>query len=153
MPNGLPPLSADELEAVRLWIYAGAPQTGTVGGTESLLNACLPPPEPLIIKPLDPPRRTGVQFVMPPWHLEAHSEHELCFATYYDITEQVPEEFQDPSGTMFRFAGQELRQDPQSHHLILNRYIGSATTFTILRSARGPATAATRPARRASRRI
>ena len=26
----------------------------------------------------------------------------------------------DPSGTLFRFSGQDLRQDPQSHHLILN---------------------------------
>ena len=32
---------------------------------------------------------------MPPWHLEAHSEHEICFATYYDISAQVPKEFQD----------------------------------------------------------
>jgi hypothetical protein len=127
MPSGLPPLSEGELEAMRLWIFAGAPQTGTVGGTETLLNACLPPPEPITIKPLDPPARDeGVQFVMPPWKLEAHSEHELCFATYYDVSSQVPKEFQDPSGTMFRFSGTELRQDPQSHHLILNRYIGSA---------------------------
>ncbi|HVO26521.1 MAG TPA: hypothetical protein VMW56_23165 [Candidatus Margulisiibacteriota bacterium] len=123
----LPALSADELEALRLWIYSGAPQTGTVPGTESLLNACLPPAEPLTIKPLDPPAAgTGIQFVMPPWHLEAHSEHELCFATYYDISAQVPKEFQDPTGTMFRFSSNELRQDPQSHHLILNRYFGSA---------------------------
>ncbi len=127
MPNNLPALSADELEALRLWIYTGAPQTGTVPGTESLLNACLPPAEPLTIKPLDPPPAdVGFQFVMPDWHLEAHSEHELCFATYYDISAQVPKEFQDPSGTMFRFSANDLRQDPSSHHLILNRYIGSA---------------------------
>ncbi len=131
MPNGLPPLSASELEAVRLWIFSGAPQTGTVGGTETLLNACLPPPEPITIKPLDPPRTVdgvpqGVQFVMPPWALEAHSEHEICFATYYDITDQVPTQFQDPTHTMFRFSGTELRQDPQSHHLILNRFVGTA---------------------------
>ncbi len=126
MPNGLAALSENELEAVRLWIFSGAPQTGTVGGTESLLNACLPPPEPITIKPLDPPPAgTGVQFVMPPWHLEAHSEHEICFATYYDISSQVPPAFQDPTGTMFRFSGNELRQDPQSHHLILNRYFGT----------------------------
>jgi hypothetical protein len=122
-----PALSTDELEALRLWIYSGAPETGTVPGTESLLNACLPPAEPLTIKPLDPPAAgSGVQFVMPPWHLEAHSEHELCFATYYDVSAQVPPQYQDPSGTMFRFSSSELRQDPQSHHLILNRYLGSA---------------------------
>ncbi len=127
MPNGLPPLSAEELELVRLWIYSGAPETGTVPGTEKLLDACLPPPKPILIEPLAAPRAgEGVQFVMPPWPLEAHGEHELCFATYYDVTAQVPEEFRDPTGTMFRFAGQELRQDPQSHHLILNRYFGSA---------------------------
>ena len=33
MPNNLPGLSKDELELVRLWIYAGAPQSGTVAGT------------------------------------------------------------------------------------------------------------------------
>jgi hypothetical protein len=127
MPNGLPPLSKDELELVRLWIYNGAPETGTVAGTDKLLGACLPPPTPITIEPLAPPAAgEGIQFVMPPWKLEAHSEHEICFATYYDITDQVPKEFQDPSGTMFRFAGQELRQDPQSHHLILNRYFGRA---------------------------
>jgi hypothetical protein len=127
MPNNLPGLSADELELVRLWIFAGAPKTGTVGGTETLLNACLPPPEPITIQPLDPPAAgKGIQFIMPPWKLEAHSEHEICFATYYDISDQVPADFQDPNGALFRFGGQELRQDPQSHHLILNRYIGAA---------------------------
>jgi len=127
MPNGLPPLSKDELELVRLWIYSGAPETGTVAGTPALLGACLPPPTPITIEPLAAPAPgDGIQFEMPPWKLEAHSEHEICFATYYDITDRVPKEFQDPTGTYFRFSGQELRQDPQSHHLILNRYFGHA---------------------------
>jgi hypothetical protein len=126
MPNGLPPLSADELELVRLWIYSGAPETGTVAGTDKLLGACLPPPTPITIEPLAPPASgEGVQFVMPPWQLEAHSEHEICFATYYDITDRVPKEFLDPTGTMFRISGQELRQDPQSHHLVLQREFGT----------------------------
>jgi len=127
MPNNLPALSEDELELMRLWIFAGAPKTGTVGGTDALLSACLPPPQPITIAPLDPPAADkGIQFVMPPWHLEAHSEHELCFATYYDISGQVPSQFLDPTGQLFRFDGQELRQDPQSHHLILNYYTGPA---------------------------
>jgi hypothetical protein len=127
MPSGLPPLTPDELELVRLWIYSGAPETGTIPGTEALLDACLPVATPITIEPLaPPPPGDGVQFVMPPWTLEAHSEHELCFATYYDVSAQIPKEFQDPGGTMFRFSGQELRQDPQSHHLILNRYFGPA---------------------------
>ncbi|MBY0277439.1 hypothetical protein K2Z84_19075 [Candidatus Binatia bacterium] len=120
MPNGLPALSADELELLRLWIYAGAPREGTVNGTQGLLNACLPDPEPIVIKPLDPPAPAdGVQFVMPQWPLEKKSEHELCFATYYDFTDEVPEAYKDPSGELFRFSGFELRQDPQSHHLLL----------------------------------
>jgi len=118
MPNGLEPLTANELEALRLWIYAGAPKEGTVGGTETLLDACLPEPKPIIIEPLAPPAPgEGVQFVMPTWDLPSKSEHELCFATYYDITDQVPEPF--VNNGMFRFKGFELRQDPQSHHLIL----------------------------------
>lgn len=128
MPNGLPPLSADELEALRLWIYAGAPLDGTVSGTDKLLDACLPTPKPILIRPLDPPAAgEGFQLTMPPWHLEAHSEHEICFATYYDISQQVPAEFQDPSGQLVRFSTTDLRQDPQSHHLILNRYVGPAS--------------------------
>lgn len=125
MPNGLPPISADELEAVRMWIYAGASETGVVEGTSELLNACLPTPEPILIEPLAPPAPgTGIQLVMPEWDLEAHSEREICFASYYDITDQVPVEYQDPTGTMFRFSTSELRQDPSSHHLILSRYFG-----------------------------
>jgi hypothetical protein len=121
MPAVGPGLTLQELEAMRLWIYAGAPETGTVAGTEDLLGACLPDPEPLVIEPLDPPPAgEGVQFVMPAWRLPALSEHEICFATYYDFSDQIPPQFQDPSGTFFRFDAQELRQDAQSHHLILN---------------------------------
>jgi len=121
MPLAGAPLSEDELELVRLWIHAGAPETGTAADTQELIDGCLPPVEPITIKPLPPPASDeGIQFVMPPWRLEAGSEHEVCFASYYDVSAQVPEEFQDPSGTFFRFGGQELRQDPQSHHLILN---------------------------------
>jgi hypothetical protein len=39
MPIGDPPVDADELEVVRLWIAAGAPETGAVAGAQALL-AC-----------------------------------------------------------------------------------------------------------------
>jgi len=121
MPNNLPAISGNELEALRLWISSGAPRTGTVPGTEPLLDACLPEAKPIVIKPLDPPAPgEGVQFVLPPVHLPKKHEQELCFATYYDVRDQVPAEYLDPSGTMFRFSEQELRQDPQSHHLTLS---------------------------------
>lgn len=127
MPNGgLPALTTDELEAVRKWIYAGAPEAGNVPGTGELLGACLPPARPFRIRPLAAPAPAdGFQFKLPPFRLKAHSEVEYCFATYYDLTSVVPKEFQDPTGTTFYQDGSELRQDPQSHHLILNRYFGA----------------------------
>ena len=45
MPRGLPAITPDELEAIRLWIQFGAPKDGVVAGTEALLDACLPPAE------------------------------------------------------------------------------------------------------------
>jgi hypothetical protein len=42
MPLGGDPLTTQELEAVRLWIEGGAPETGTVDGTGELLGVCLP---------------------------------------------------------------------------------------------------------------
>lgn len=41
MPIGDPPLDADELEALRLWIAAGAPASGTVADAHALLD-CRP---------------------------------------------------------------------------------------------------------------
>src|SRR5207237_238030 len=82
----------------------------------------LPPLTPITAIPLDaPPPDQGHQFVMPPWRLEAHSQHELCFATYFDFTDQVPAPFKDSFGN-FLWNAQSLRQDPQSHHLILNLF-------------------------------
>jgi hypothetical protein len=40
-------------------------------------------------------------------------------ATYYDFAQQVPEGSTDPTGQLFRWRGFEVRQDPQSHHLLL----------------------------------
>ncbi len=120
MPVGETTLSPDELMLLRTWIKAGAPAEGTVLDTEELIDGCLPPIEPVIIRPLDPPAPgEGLQLVMPEYPLEAGSEREICFAQYYDLTDTVPAEFQNPAGTHFRIVGSDLRQDPQSHHLIL----------------------------------
>jgi hypothetical protein len=124
MPQGLTPLSVGELEAVREWIEQGAPRTGTVPGTGELLDACLPPAKPIEIEPLVPPAPgTGVQVRMPRWQLPANTEDEVCFASYYDVTDQVPEKYRGPNGT-FRFNFEKIRQDPLSHHLIVDYYIG-----------------------------
>ena len=57
--------------------------------------------------------------MLPPQNLAAESEHEVCFATYYDFSDTVPADYKDPTGQYFRYSGQELRQDPTSHHLVL----------------------------------
>ena len=129
MPQGgLPPLTLDELSVVQLWIEAGAPQTGVVPGTGDLLNACLPPPEPLQTKPLDPPAPgTGIQLRAPRQVLVPHSEREVCFVTYYDVTDQVPEEFRGPTGDTFRYKRIDARMDPLSHHVVTIPYNGKAS--------------------------
>ncbi|MDX2170726.1 MAG: hypothetical protein SF182_26885 [Deltaproteobacteria bacterium] len=127
MPLGaLPGLSENELEALRRWVEVGAPRTATVAGTADLLDACLPPQEPIEIEPLaPPPPGEGVQLHMPVWIVKKKSESEVCYASYYDFTDQVPEQFRGPDGT-FRFKRQQIRQDPLSHHLIVNLYDGMA---------------------------
>ena len=117
-------LSEDEVEAVRRWIYGAATQTGSIPGVGDLLDACLPEPEPLQIKPLEKPAYgEGVQLQMPQWTVPAGSEDEVCFASYYDVTDEVPESMHGPGDT-FCYNVEQLRQDPLSHHLIVNQYIG-----------------------------
>jgi len=133
MPNGLPPISTDELEAVRKWIRAGAPQTGIVPETDRLLASCLPPPDPIKIRrPPVPAVNEGIQLHAPPWDIAANGEDEVCYATYYDYTAQIPAEFQapcpdywgGPSKMCFFWNGDELTQDPNSHHSIIHLYKG-----------------------------
>ncbi|MFM8411171.1 MAG: hypothetical protein ACKOCT_12935 [Alphaproteobacteria bacterium] len=128
MPSGLPAITNEELEALRIWIEAGAPPTGSVGDSirgdadyvGNLLGACLPPSELVSIQPLaEPAAGEGVQFRMPTFLLTASTEREVCFAQYYDFSDQVPEEFQDRERGVFFVNGSHLRQDPGSHHLVL----------------------------------
>jgi cysteine-rich repeat protein len=125
MPSTGPALSEDELEALRLWIYGAASRTGAFPGVGELLDACLPEPEPIEIRPLDPPAAgDGLQLYMPQWTVDAKSEEEVCFATYYDLSDQIPPEARGPGDT-FCYNVEQLRQDPLSHHLIVNRYTGN----------------------------
>tara|TARA_B100001093_G_C26799847_1_gene1002855 strand:+ start:280 stop:1920 length:1641 start_codon:yes stop_codon:yes gene_type:complete len=121
MPTGGDAIPAELLDALRLWIYAGAPRTGTVAGTDALLGIELPPAQPITIAPLPAPETDdGFQLTMPPWTVPAGSEREVCFASYYDLRDSVPDEFKDETGDFAFVDINELRQDPQSHHLILN---------------------------------
>jgi hypothetical protein len=63
---------------------------------------------------------------MAPWTLPPHSESEVCYVSYYDVTDQVPAQFRGPSGTTLRFNRQLTTQDPASHHLVTNFYKGDS---------------------------
>ena len=121
MPIGRSAIPGELLQALRLWIYAGAPETGTVDGTAELLGAELPDPTPHTIMPLpEPDPSEGLQLEMPPWLLRAGSEREVCFASYIDLRDSVPDSVKDETGEYALINIKELGQDPQSHHLITN---------------------------------
>ncbi len=131
MPIGVDPLLEDQLEAIRLWIRGGAPEDSIVGSTLELLGCeGTFDPDPNKINPLPPPTvDEGVQFYAGGWALDAEAEDEVCFATYYDVSEQVPPEYQvdcpeyGEGRKCFAFRRNELAQDGQSHHSIINVYV------------------------------
>lgn len=135
MPLNQAALSDDEIDALQLWIHAGAPATGVVPNTASKLRSCLATPTPPKIEPLPPPAAgTGVQLYAPPWKLPPRGEDEVCFATYYDISAQVPAERRLPcpdswggtGKTCMAYTQSEFRQDPNSHHSLIYAYTGSS---------------------------
>ena len=130
-PINAEPLSEDQLEAMRLWIRGGAEEDGIVGNTLELLG-CEGnfDPDPNKINPLPAPATDeGVQLYAGGWALDAEAEDEVCFATYYDFSEQVPPEFQVDCPELgegrkcFAFRKNELAQDGQSHHSIIDAYL------------------------------
>jgi len=130
MPVDLEPLSDDQLEAMRLWIRAGASPDSIVKDTLELLGCDGTfEAEPNKIIPLPPPASDeGVQFYAGGWALDDEAENEVCFASYYDLTDRVPAEFRvdcDEFGEgrkCFAFRRNELAQDGQSHHSIIRVY-------------------------------
>ncbi|HKP58578.1 MAG TPA: hypothetical protein VJV78_17755 [Polyangiales bacterium] len=128
MPSGAAPLKREHLEAVRKWIEAGAPRTGSIGDSVTgrsdsiakLLGSCLPEATPVSIGALEAPAAAeGVQLAMAPFTVPGQTELEVCFAQYYDFSDVVPAEFQDRERGVFFVNGQRLRQDPHSHHLVI----------------------------------
>lgn len=141
MPLGGTPLTEAHLEALRLWIRGGAPESTTVDGTAAFLNSCLPSPSPLKMPQPDvPPLGEGVQFTMPAFDLASQEEREVCVASYYDLTTPglVPESAivdcagQYPGtndhgsrpGKCFAYERNQIFQDPQSHHNFAHIYGG-----------------------------
>lgn len=128
MPIGAPPLTQNELEAIRLWIYKGAPRTGSVKndatGVElsSLLEACLPPAMQVAIEPLPVPGAAeGIQLKMPPYEMKAATEGESCVPFAYDLTQQVPAAYKDEAKNVVYVKSHWSRQDPTSHHMVVWR--------------------------------
>jgi len=126
MPVGTPALSADELEAVRIWIFQSAPRTGNVGDPTtghtigSLLAACTPPPKPAKATPLAAPAAdAGVQFVLPGYLLKAGIELEQCTPFAYDFTDKIPAEFKDVDRSVMFVNGSRVLQDSSSHHMVV----------------------------------
>jgi hypothetical protein len=127
MPLSGEALTAEELEAVRLWIEAAAPEKGSVGDefggnrVAELLNACLPDATPVAIEPLAPPDpEVGIQMAMPPFRIPSGTEAEICFAEYVDFRDRIPARFLTPDRNFFYVNGQEGRSDPNTHHLTLS---------------------------------
>ena len=118
--NSLPALSADELELLRLWIYAGAPARGTINGTQSLLNACLPTPSRSSSSRSSARarRRRAVRDAGVAARAERASTSSASRPTTTSPT-RFRTRTRTRNGELFRFSGFELRQDPQSHHLLL----------------------------------
>ena len=127
MPIGGNALSDDELDALGIWIETGgAARNANLPAAAALLAACVPEPEPVKIDPLEPPAPgTGVQMHMPAYTLPGKSETEVCYTSYYDFTGQIPAELLSADGKTFRYKTVEVRQDPLSHHLIVDVYRGA----------------------------
>jgi len=138
MPSAGAAISAGQLQAIRLWIEAGAPREGSVGDAlgggasqlENLLGVCLPEAEPVNTIPLPPPPADeGIQFKMPPHAVPAEKEREICYAVYEDFRDVIPAEYLDATRDNFYAKGMELREDAFTHHNVL--YKSAATVEQI----------------------
>lgn len=128
MPSAGTGISPGQLEAIRLWIEAGAPREGSVGDTlgrgedelERLLGVCLPEAEAINTTPLPPPSPDkGVQFAMPPHAVPAEKERELCFAVYEDFRDVIPPQYLDETRDNFYIKGGDTREDAFTHHNLI----------------------------------
>ena len=128
MPSAGGAITPGQLEAIRLWIEAGAPKEGSAGDTlgrgedelERLLGVCLPEADIVNVDPLPPPEPTrGIQLVMPPHDIDAEDEREICFAVYEDWRDVIPPEYLDETGDFFYIANGETREDPFTHHNLI----------------------------------
>ena len=111
MPMGLDFLTNGELELIRQWIIAGAPENGHVADESLLLDTAifaLPDFEPLEIP------ENGIQFHLPPFEVPPNFERELFYYVELDTPDHV---YVNRITTTMR---------PGSHHFIVYTYDESA---------------------------
>ncbi|MGB5683376.1 MAG: hypothetical protein WBM47_16110, partial [Polyangiales bacterium] len=133
MPTGAGALSETDLGLLRAWIRGGAPETGIVEGSEEFASCKLEGDiAPNKIQPLPAPAADkGVQLYSGGWDVPPEAEGEVCFVTYYDFSDKVPDQFKvpcdeaqgGPERECFAYNNILLAQDPQSHHSITDFYI------------------------------
>ena len=111
MPMGLDFLTNGELEFIRQWIVAGAPENGHVADESLLMDTtifALPDFEPLEIP------ENGIQFHLPPFEVPPNFERELFYYVEIDTPDYV---YVNRITTTMR---------PGSHHFIVYTYDESA---------------------------
>ncbi|MDH3655274.1 MAG: hypothetical protein OEN21_13460 [Myxococcales bacterium] len=127
-------LTGDELALIRAWIRGGAPEIGVVAGAVGILGCDASDTDvlPNKIPPLPAPDADeGVQIYSGGWTLPSESEDEVCFVTYYDFTEQIPDSQKIRCPELYGGAEREcftykevlIAQDPQSHHAVVEGYV------------------------------
>ena len=109
MPLGAPSLTNGQLDFVKNWILAGAPQTGSVVDV-SLLNdtSRFTPPE---FRPLTPPE-SGIQIHLGPFDVWPSEVNDREFL-YFQELETTEDQF---------ISRYEISYRPGSHHMILYHY-------------------------------
>ncbi|MGB5810893.1 MAG: hypothetical protein WBG86_10200, partial [Polyangiales bacterium] len=133
MPVGEDALDENDLGLLRTWIRGGAPEEGIVEGSQQFASCALEGEiAPNKIEPLPPPAAgEGIQFYGGGWTVPAEGEGEVCYVTYYDYSDEVPDRFKVPCGDAqggpeldcFAYNQILLVQAPQSHHSIVEFYV------------------------------
>ena len=108
MPPGQNFLTDGQLQFVRAWIEAGAPEEGVVATEELLLDSNkYSPPE---FTPLKPPKK-GIQLHLKPFEVMPNFEREFFQYTNLDVSEDI-------------YANRiQIEMRPGSHHFILYSFI------------------------------
>ena len=113
MPFGGGVLHNGKIDAIRMWIEAGAPQTGKIAGIGDL--GVLRDPDETFEPPAPPAPGEGYQLRFPPFKIEPGTEREVYYAT------QIMDENGNPiTGDIF-ISRVEIFYPAGSHHFILYR--------------------------------